>query len=275
MKKLSPLLAFAVGAVWFLNGCKKSEPVPSAPSAPAPGEVTAVLTEPPLVAACEPGKRGGRLVIATFGDPKTFNPITENESSSRDIIRLLFVSLVDFDWQTEQVKPGLAHAWTVEPDQKTWTFKLRKGMKWSDGQPLTADDVVFTWNDVVYNPHIVNVTRDLFTIDGKIFTVSKVDDFTVRVVTPDIYAPFLEYFGGVAILPKHKLAAAVAEKKFESAYGINTPPDQLVGSGPYKLKQYKAGEFTLLERNPLYFVDRKSTRLNSSHEWISRMPSSA
>ncbi|MEQ2008093.1 MAG: ABC transporter substrate-binding protein [Limisphaerales bacterium] len=218
--------------------------------------------EPPQVADCPPGVRGGRLVIATFGDPKTFNPITENESSSRDIVRLLFVSLVDFDWATETVKPGIAHAWSVEPDQRTWTFKLRKGVKWSDGQPLTADDVVFTWNDVIYNPHIINVTRDLFTIDGKDFVVSKVDDFTVRVVTPDIYAPFVEYFGGVAILPKHKLAQSVKEKKFESAYGINTAPEQLVCSGPFKLKQYKAGEFTLLERNPMFHVrDKAGTQL--------------
>lgn len=265
MKTLSLPLASALGAALLLAACKKSEtPAASGSSTGSPGAPATAkpLADPPQIADCEPGTRGGRLVIATFGDPKTFNPITENESSSRDIIRLLFLSLVEFDWQTEQVKPGLAHAWAVEPDQKTWTFKLRKGVKWSDGQPLTADDVVFTWNDVIYNPHIINVTRDLFTIDGKIFTVSKVDDHTVRVVTPDIYAPFLEYFGGVPILPKHKLAQAVAEKKFESAYGINTPADQLVGSGPYKLKQYKAGEFTLLERNPLYHVqDKAGTQL--------------
>ena len=266
MKTFPLSLALATGAALFLAGCKKQDPAASSGSnagaAAEPKAATQSLTDPPQIADCEPGTRGGRLVIATFGDPKTFNPITENESSSRDIIRLLFLSLVEFDWQTERVKPGLAHAWTVEPDQATWTFQLRKGVKWSDGQPLTADDVVFTWNDVIYNPHIINVTRDLFSIDGKNFAVSKVDDYTVRVVTPDIYAPFLEYFGGVAILPKHKLAQAVAEKKFESAYGINTPPDQLVGSGPYKLKQYKAGEFTLLERNPLFHVrDKAGTQL--------------
>lgn len=261
LKSSSLCLGVAAVATLLFTGCKKEEAAPPGgkPGAPATGKA---LADPPQISDCEPGTRGGRLVIATFGDPKTFNPITENESSSRDIIRLLFIALIEFDWQTEEVKPGFAHAWTVEPDGMTWTFKLRKGVKWSDGQPLTADDVVFTWNDVIYNPHIINVTRDLFTIDGKIFAVSKVDDHTVRVITPDIYAPFLEYFGSVSILPKHKLAQAVAEKKFESAYGINTPPDQLVGSGPYKLKQYKAGEFTLLERNPLFHVqDKAGTQL--------------
>jgi ABC-type transport system substrate-binding protein len=131
MKTLSLPLASALGAALLLAACKKSEtPAASGSSGGSPAAASAAkpLTDPPQIADCEPGTRGGRLVIATFGDPKTFNPITENESSSRDIIRLLFLSLVEFDWQTEQVKPGLAHAWAVEPDQKTWTFKLRKGL---------------------------------------------------------------------------------------------------------------------------------------------------
>ena len=77
-----------------------------------------------------------------------------------DIIRLLFTALVNYDLPTQQATPGLAESWSVAPDQKTWTFKLRKGLLWSDGQPLTADDVVFTFNDVVYNPNIINVTVD-------------------------------------------------------------------------------------------------------------------
>ena len=69
----------------------------------------------------------------------------------------------------------------------------------SDGQPLTsADDVVFTWNDVIYNPDIVNVTRAEFQMDKTNFTITKVDDLTVRVVTPKVYAPFLQFFGSVA-----------------------------------------------------------------------------
>jgi len=213
--------------------------------------------EPPLIADCAPGIPGGRLVIATFGDPKTFNPITANESSSRDIYRLLFASLCDLDWPTQTAKPGLAHSWSVEKDTRTWTFKLRKGIRWSDGQPLTADDVVFTYRECVYNPKVLNPSADLLKIDGKPFEVSKVDDLTVRVVTPAPYAPFAEYFGGVAILPKHKLASVVAAGNFESAYGINTKPADLVGCGPFRLKEYKAGQSTLVERNPHFFAKDK------------------
>lgn len=256
MKNCSTLLS-ALGALALVfSGCDNKKPEVSKAAKQSD------LPQPPCVYDCEPGVRGGRLVIATFGDPKTFNPITENEGTSREIIRFLFAGMVSLDWPTQKATPGLAHSWSVADDKKTWTWKLRSGLKWSDDQPLTADDVVFTWTQVIYNPDIVNVTRDLFTIDGKEFKVTKVDDLTVQVVTPEPYAPFIEYFGGVEILPKHILAREVAEKKFESAYGINTAPARLVCSGPFKLKQYKAGEFTLLERNPNFFgVDKAGTRL--------------
>lgn len=219
------------------------------------------LPEPPLVAKCEPGTYGGRLVIATFGDPKSFNPITANEGSSQDIYRFVFSGLTTLDEETQIVGPSLAESWTVEADQKTWTFKLRRGLRWNDGAPLTADDVVFTWNEIIYNPQINNVTRDLFVIDGKNFAVTKVDEVTVRVVTPDVYAPFLEAFGAVPILPKHVLNRVPAGK-FGSAYGIDTPPAQIVGSGPFRIKQFKPAEFTLLERNPYFYeVDKKGQRL--------------
>jgi peptide/nickel transport system substrate-binding protein len=221
----------------------------------------AAKIEPPLVANCEPGIRGGRLVVATISDPKTFNPIMQNESSSRDLIRFMFSSLTDLDWPTQTAKPLVAHSWKAEADGCTWTFKLRRGIKWSDGRPLTADDVVFSWA-TMYDKRFVNANADLFKIDGKQFEVTKVDDWTVKFVTPAPYAPFVEYAGGVAIIPKHKLAASVADGSFESAYGINTKPEDLVSCGPFKMKQFKAGQFTLLERNPDFFMtDKKGQQM--------------
>ena len=247
-------LAAAAAVAAFTIGCGK--PAASKPTANAP------LPEPPVVVDCEPGIPGGRLVVATFGDPKTFNPITSNEGSSDDIIRFLYWGLLGFDWPSQQVLPGLAESWSVLPDNKTWTFKLRKNLRWSDGQPLTADDVVFTWNDVIYNTNIDNVTVDLFRIDGKDFAVTKVDDLTIQVVTPEVYAPFLEFFGLVPIIPKHMLARAVTEKRFEAAYGINSKPEEIVGSGPFRLKEFKPAQHTLLERNPYFLeVDKKGQRL--------------
>ena len=219
------------------------------------------LPEHPLIAPCEPGVRGGRLVVATFVDPKTFNPITQNEQSSQDIIRLMFSGLLNADEINQKPLPGLAETWSVADDKKTWTFHLRKGLHWSDGAPLNADDVVFTW-DVIYNKDIINVTVDQFRIDGKDFKVSKIDDDTVQVVTPEVYAPFELAFGGVPIIPKHMLESSVSATNFPAAYNLNTTPSNLVVNGPFRLKEYKPGQYVLLERNPYFFeVDKKGQRL--------------
>jgi peptide/nickel transport system substrate-binding protein len=105
--------------------------------------------------------------------------------------------------------------------------------------------------------------RDPVQIDGTNFVVTKIDDLTVQIVTPTVYAPFLQFAGaGVPIMPKHKLTKFVAEKNFPAAYGVNAKPEDVVGSGPYRLKQVKSGELTVLERNPYYYVvDSKGTRL--------------
>jgi peptide/nickel transport system substrate-binding protein len=267
MKIFSAWRSVAIGlaAATLLSGCgNKDESPASAPSATASSSSSGgiPLPDPPLLAPCEPGIPGGRLVVATFGDPKTFNPITANESSSQDIYRFLFNPLVNYDWPSQQAIPGLAESWSVGADQKTWTFKLRKGVLWSDGQPLTADDVLFTFNDVVYNTNIINVTADGVREDGTNFVVTKLDDYTVQIVTPDIYAPLLDAIYNVYILPRHKLAQAVKENRFTAAYGIDSSPEDVVGSGPYRLKQYKSGESTLLERNPYFWeVDKKGQRL--------------
>jgi peptide/nickel transport system substrate-binding protein len=258
MKRLAPILLVLAVAIFGLSGCgKKTETAPEKSAASYP------LPDPPLVAGCEPGIPGGRLVIGELGDPKTFNPITANETSSRDIYRLMFKKLLNLDCASQEVGPSLAESWTNAPDGKTWTFKLRKGLCWSDGEPITADDVVFTWNDVIYNTNIDNVMRDGFIIGGKKFAVTKVDDLTVRVVTPEVYAPMLVNFGaGVEIVPKHILAKTVADGTFTSTYGINSDPASVVVSGPYRLKEYKAAQYTRLERNPYYFeVDKNGQRL--------------
>ena len=259
MQQVVERAAVALSLAVLMAGCSEK----SQESSRAKAQGDSPLPKSPYVSKCESGTPGGRLVVAVFGEPKTFNPITANETSSTDVIGHLFSSLLKIEVPTQEVIPALAESWKVEPDQVTWTFKLREGVRWSDGRPLTASDVIFTWNDVIYNPEINNVTADLFKIDGKNIAVSKVDDYTIRAVTPAPYAPFLEYFGaGVAILPKHVLAKAVAEKKFESAYGVNSKPEEIVVSGPFKLKQYKPGELVLLERNPLYWaVDTKGQRL--------------
>jgi len=123
-----------------LYGCgKKSENAISEKST-----TSYPLPDPPVVVSCEPGVPGGRLIVDEVGDPKTFNIITAAEASSIDIGRFLFWGLLNFDVPSQEVLPGLAQSWTNSPDGKTWTFRLRKNLRWSDGEPLTAEDVFFT-----------------------------------------------------------------------------------------------------------------------------------
>ncbi|MGD0350339.1 MAG: ABC transporter substrate-binding protein [Verrucomicrobiota bacterium] len=241
-----------------LSGCRKKAETPPEKSA-----ASYPLPDPPLVADCQPGIPGGRLVMALYGDPKTYNPITGNEQSSEEIYQHLFEALLGFDWSTQEVGPELADWWTNSPDGKTWTFKLRKNLRWSDGEPLTADDVVFTCNDLIYNTNFNPVMADMIRVDGKNFTVTKIDDLTVQVVTPEVVAPFLQNFGAtVTILPKHILEKTVTDKTFTSAYGVNWNPEDIICSGPFRIKDYKPSQYILLERNPYFCeVDKKGQRL--------------
>jgi len=234
------------GLVLALAGCGK------------PGQSQATTGHPlpasPLIAKCEPGLPGGRLVIASATGPNTFNPLFATNNASDGIVRLLFGTLINVNPVTQEPGPGLAESWSVAPDQKTWTFRLRQGVRWSDGQPFSADDVVFTWNDIMYNPEFNRMTFDLFRIGGRNFAVTRQDEFTVQVVTPDAFAPMVEFFGIVPILPKHVLESPVREKVFPMAYGIKSRPDRIVGCGPYRLREVRLGVSTLLERNPELYL---------------------
>lgn len=199
---------------------------------------------------------GGSIVLTSTSDPKSFNDITAKETSTREVTSHIFEGLTTMNAVTLQVEPALAERWEVSEDGHTWTFYLRPGVKWNDGEPFTADDVVFTFNDLIYNDDIASSSRDIFTIEDKTFKVEKVDDLTVRFTLPVKFAPFLRAMSQ-AILPKHKLAKAVAEKKFNFTWGLDTPPSEIVGTGAFKLSSYRPGERFVLVRNPLYWKRSK------------------
>ncbi len=253
MARIYPRFLLPLGLL-ILAGC--------GPSGSSRSQQGHALPASHLVADCEPGRTGGKFVLASSGMPSTFNPLLVADDASDNVIRLLFSSLVTLDPKDGVAKPALAESWSVAADQKTWTFKLRLGVRWSDGHFLTADDVVFTWYNIMYNPNFNRMTYDLFRINGKEFSVTRTDDQTVVVVTPEVFAPFLEFFGTVPILPKHVLETLTKNHAFSSVYSTNSPVSLLVGSGPYRVKEVNHGKWTLLERNPEYWVaDREGHRL--------------
>jgi len=195
---------------------------------------------------------GGSLVIATSSDPKTFNDIVSTDANSGAVTSLLFEGLTTADPFTLKVIPDLARSWDISPNGLQWTFHLREDVKWSDGTPFNADDVVFTFNDLIYNPDVPSSSKDVLTIDGKLLKVEKIDDHTVRFTLPVKFAPFLRAMSQ-SILPKHCLEEAVKQKKFSFAWGIDTPPVQIIGTGPFILSEYHPGERLVFKRNPYYW----------------------
>lgn len=205
-------------------------------------------------------RHGGHFVLYTNSDPKTFNDIVATESSSSAVTSLIFEGLTTSDPITLKVLPNLAERWETSVDGLEWIFHLRRDVRWSDGVPFTADDVVFTFMDLIFNDKIPSSARDVFTIEGKTFKVSRVDDFTVKFVLPVKFAPFLRGLGQ-SILPKHCLEEAVRNNKFVFKWGIDTPPKQIVGTGPFQLVAYKPGERLTFTRNPYYW--KKSAQGNA------------
>ena len=149
------------------------------------------------------GKFGGELISSTIGEgPKTFNPFNSKDNTSSTMAGIMYDGLLTTNPITGQPAPKLAKSYTISPDGKTYTIKLRKGIQWSDGKPITADDVVFTWRDIIFAGMGETSTRDSIVIDGKLPTVRKLDNYTVEFVTPKPFAPFIRMLS-TPIAPKH------------------------------------------------------------------------
>ena len=197
------------------------------------------------------GKAGGKLILSVASDPKSFNPIVAQETSTTQITGYIFEGLTRTHPVTLEVLPNLAKEWKTS-DGKEWIFYLRKDAFWSDGEKLTAKDVVFTFNDLIYNPGIPTSSRDIFTIEGKEISVEEIDDYTVRFNLPFTFAPFLRALSH-EILPAHKYNGLVKKGKFSFSLGLDSKPEDIVGSGPFRLKKYLPGEKVILEKNPFYW----------------------
>lgn len=218
--------------------------------------------EPVVVEAPTIGRHGGRFVFAETGNPRTFNGMMANETSSTDITtRNLFSFLVDYDNGTQQFLPIIAKSWDVSTDGQTWTFRLREGAKFSDGHPITAEDVLFS-AQVALDETLHPAIQDQLKMNGKAFQFSSPNPATVIVKTDVPCATMLISIGVLEIFPKHILESAYKNGTFASAYNVSTPPDQIVTSGPWRVAQYVAGEKTVLRRNAYWLgVDKANKRL--------------
>lgn len=203
------------------------------------------------IAQAQP-RRGGTLHVAQRAEPKTFNPVLALDAPSRDVLRRMHADLISIDRATQQTVPALAESWTRSNDGRVYTLRLRKGLRFSDGKPFSADDVVFSFG-LYLDEKIQSPQRDLLMIGDRPIECRKVDPLTVEFRLPQPYAAAERMFDSVAILPRHLLESAWREGKFAEAWSLAAPPARMAGLGPFRLKEYRQGESVVLERNPYYW----------------------
>jgi len=207
------------------------------------------------------GSYGGRLVVAQRSEPKTLNPVTAADAPSREVIGRLMADLIHINRLTQQTEPALAKSWTLSKDGRIFTVKLRHGVHFSDGQPFNADDVLFSFQ-VYLDEKLHSPQRDLLVVGGKPIDVQKVDAYTIRFNLAQPYAAAERIFDSVAILPKHLLEKSYKDGTFAQAWGLTANRSEIAGLGPFRLKEYVAGQKIVLERNPFYWkVDQHQQRL--------------
>ena len=220
------------------------------------------IAEESLVVPGEIGQRGGRLVVSLRAEPKTLNPLTAVDAPSREVILgAMQADLIHINRATQLTEPALAKSWKVSADGLQYTLTLRKGLQFSDGQPVDADDILFTFR--VYLDENVHATqRDQLIVGGKPIVARKVDAYTVVLQLAKTYGAGERLFDGLAILPRHLLEKSYAEGKLSQAWALATPANQWAGLGPFRLKEYIPGQRLVLERNPYYWKkDVKGNRL--------------
>lgn len=210
-----------------------------------------------MVSTLPCGKFGGKFVTSTIGEgPKTFNPFTSTDATSSSMADMMYDGLFTSNPMTGKVVPKLAKS--VEMKGNRYIIHLRKGIKWSDCVPITADDVIFTWKDIIFAGLGNTSTRDSMIIDGEIPTIKKIDDYTVEFSIKKQFAPFLRMLS-VSIAPKHYFTKQKNwQKNFDRFLSTNINPDTIVTSGAYRLKEYVPAQRVVFERNPNYYEINKN-----------------
>ena len=213
--------------------------------------------------ACASPILQNQVVFSVLSDPKTFNAVLSQESPN--IFGYTYEGLIRENPLTGEKLPALAEKWEVSADDLTITFTLREGLRWSDGEPLTVDDVVFSYQDLYLNPKIPNNYRDSLRI-GKSQQFPKIKKVNQRQIAFQLPEPFAPFFDSaeVPILPAHVLRKSVetldekGNPLFLGQWGTDTPPAEIVVNGPYKLRSYITSQRVIFEKNPYYWQTSKS-----------------
>lgn len=204
------------------------------------------------VTAPSEAKRGGVLRDYILSDYKTINPFTTAEAQNIPD-EITAGGLLTFDPTTNEYIPYMAASYTVSPNKLVWTFNIRKGMKWSDGKPIVADDWVTTYK-IHTDEDVGSNSYDGFFIDDKPIVVSKVDGDTVRITFPKLDATAAGQTS-FAPWPNHVFGPVYSSKGaagIKAMWTLNTKADEIVSAGQFKFVSYRPGERATFEKNSTF-----------------------
>ncbi len=253
----------------------------------------APIPEDAMVEDFPTGVAGANLIETLPGDLATLNPLINESLAGSMVIGRILDGLTTLDTVTGVVIPNLAKSWDISEDNLRYTFHLRRGVHWSDGQPFTADDVIFTWQcffakqtdpetgelllDENSRVKYRYPSRSTFSqqINGQEPLIEKIDDYTIRFTLPEIYAPFLLFGGSQSILPEHVLREAFEAGTLLDEWSVNTAinePWKIVGLNMFVLESYRPGERIVFTKNPNYWkVNTEGDRLPYTERIITKI----
>lgn len=185
---------------------------------------------------------GDAFVTASIGEARTLIPILASDSASGAIVGMVFNGLVKYDENLEIIG-DLAESWDIEDGGLTIIFYLRKGVKWHDGHPFTAEDVKFTYEKLI-DPEVPTPYSGDFK---KIKSLEILDPHTIKMVYKELFSPGLASWT-MSVMPKHTLEN---ENLLTTEFSRNP-----IGTGPYKFMRWKTGERINLVSNHNYFEHR-------------------
>ena len=227
---------FLVAVVWWRGCPDSSSPSQSGSSEPAN----------------ETHQRGGEVVASSRSEPRSFNRLVAGDQTSDTVSMLTQGPLVRINRSTFELEPWLAERWESSADGLTHTMHLRQGLTWSDGTPLTSADVLFSLR-AVYDPTVKSILASNLTVGGQPIAATTPDDSTVVLTYAAPSGPGLRLLDMLPILPRHKLEGALSSGTLGQAWGTATNPGDIVGTGPFLLREYQPGQRMVFDRNPRYW----------------------
>ena len=187
-------------------------------------------------------KKGGALQVVVTPEPPMLMQGLNQNGPTNMIAGNIYESLLRYDEKLNPL-PSLAKSWEISPDQTVYTFKLQEGVKWHDGKPFTADDVVFTLDKFLREVH----PRWRPIVNAQVKAIEKVDDLTIRVSLKQPFGPFMlsQEVASAPMIPKHIYEGT----DFRANPANNTP----IGTGPMKFGEWRKGSYVKLVRNEEYW----------------------